>query len=233
GSSDPCATVLRLLASASADPRIGPMHGAAQMLKAAPRANDPRRRAVVTRLGAINCFGMGSRPMKASPKTTRISPAISDRRAGASTLPIPAAPAPRATKTTVNPSMNGRLPRSTRRATPGSPSRSASTAETADRYPGTSGSTHGVRIEISPKAKASGIWAAKLVSASSGAKSALEAGELLVEPALQFRLERALAARAGRLAPPAPAPGPEAEGGSAGGDPCDRQPPREQVEPFP
>jgi len=48
-------------------------------------------------------------------------------------LAIAAAPAPRMTNTTVNPAMNGMLAATTRRPEPRSPSRSTSTAETADR----------------------------------------------------------------------------------------------------
>ena len=46
--------------------------------------------------------------------------------------------------------LNGTLATTTRRATPRSPSRPASTPATADRYPGTSGRTQGKAIETSP-----------------------------------------------------------------------------------
>src|SRR5207253_7829545 len=65
-------------------------------------------------------------------------------------LPIAAAPAPSTTKTTVKPRMNGRLATTTRRVLARSPSRPVSTLERAERYPGTSGSTHGVITETKP-----------------------------------------------------------------------------------
>jgi hypothetical protein len=57
----------------------------------------------------------------------------------------------------VKPTTNGTLPVTTLRVVPGCPSRSASTAETADRYAGTSGSTHGARNETIPARNATGI----------------------------------------------------------------------------
>jgi len=73
--------------------------------------------------------------MKASPKTTTMKPATACTRVEFSetALPTRPAPAPSATKSTVNPATNGRLARKTRLVVPGSPSRPASTAETADR----------------------------------------------------------------------------------------------------
>ncbi len=73
--------------------------------------------------------------MNASPKTTRTNPETfsSRRRLGTSRPPTSAAPTPSRTKKAVNPSTNGMLDTTTRRAVPRSPSRSASTAETAER----------------------------------------------------------------------------------------------------
>ena len=71
--------------------------------------------------------------MKPSPTTIRMNPAISFCARFEKRLPIAAAPAPSRTKTIVNPRTNGMLARTTRAAVPGSPSRRASTAETADR----------------------------------------------------------------------------------------------------
>ncbi len=70
----------------------------------------------------------------------------------------------------------------TRRAFPRWPSWSASTAETADRYAGTSGSTHGARNETNPARNATGI-AVRLT------RLAVEARELLVNAALELRVE--------------------------------------------
>ncbi len=71
--------------------------------------------------------------MNASPTTTRTKPAISFCASPETTPPIAAAPAPSTTKTTVKPATNGRLEVTTRRATPRSPSRFASTLERAER----------------------------------------------------------------------------------------------------
>ena len=56
-----------------------------------------------------------------------------------------------------NPRTNGMLETTTRRAVPGRPSSSAFTADTADRYPGTSGRTQGARNERNPASSATGI----------------------------------------------------------------------------
>ena len=111
-----------------------PMHGAAQTANAPPSsAAEPRRRARWSRPGATARSGHGSSPMNASPITTSAKPAICVWVVLATTLAIAAAPAPSATKTTVKPAMNGMLAATTRRPAPRSPSRSTSTAETADR----------------------------------------------------------------------------------------------------
>ncbi len=116
------------------DARTVPMHGAAQTANAPPSSTlDPRRRAPVSSPGASILSVQGSTPMNVSPMTTSTKPASSAWLSAGSTLPIAAAPAPRSTKTTVNPAMKGRLANATRRAAPGCPSRSASIAETADR----------------------------------------------------------------------------------------------------
>ena len=102
---------------------------------------------------------MADRPMNASPNTTRTKPAIRSSRNWSPRIrpPTSAAPTPSSTKNAVKPTTNGTLPVTTRRAVPGCPSRSASTAETADRYAGTSGSTHGARNETIPARNATGI----------------------------------------------------------------------------
>ena len=73
--------------------------------------------------------------MNASPKTTSTKPETCSSRNWSRKSPPPrsAAPTPSATKTAVKPSTNGMLATTTRRAVPGWPSRSASTAETAER----------------------------------------------------------------------------------------------------
>src|SRR4029079_16096280 len=141
---DPRATVVVDPARTRIVPSTGPIHGAAQTAKAAPSsAPEPRRLAPPPRPGATRVWGNGSRPTNASPKTTTTKPATACTRVEFSetALPTSPAPAPSATKSTVNPATNGRLARKTRLVVPGSPSRPASTAETAEREPGTSGST--------------------------------------------------------------------------------------------
>src|SRR5204862_3792906 len=163
-STDPRCTVDVEPARTRIAPSTGPMHGAAQTAKAAPSsAPDPRLRASPTRPGATSRSGNGSSPMKASPKTTTMKPATACTRVEFSETESPTrpAPAPSATNSAVNPATNGRLPINTRRVVPGSPSRPASTAETAERYPGTSGRTHGATNERSPARNATGTCPAK------------------------------------------------------------------------
>src|SRR5262245_53631075 len=64
---------------------------------------------------------------------------------------------PSRTKKAVKPATNGTLPATTRRAVPGWPSLSASTADTVERYAGTSGRTQGARNETIPARNATGI----------------------------------------------------------------------------
>ena len=73
--------------------------------------------------------------MNASPKTIRMKPATCSSRnwLRVNESPIAAAPAPSKTKNVTSPATNGRLETTTRRAAPGSPSRSASTDDTAER----------------------------------------------------------------------------------------------------
>ena len=73
--------------------------------------------------------------MNTSPKTIRMKPAICSSRNWLRVIesPTAAAPAPSRTKTATSPATNGRLATTTRRAAPGSPSRSASTDDTAER----------------------------------------------------------------------------------------------------
>ena len=112
------------------------MHGAAQIANAPPSSTrEPRLRAPCTSPAPTSRSGHGSRPMKANPKTTRTKPATRWSRNWLLRNPAPMswAPMPSATKTAVKPSTNGMLASTTRRADPRSPSRSASTAETAER----------------------------------------------------------------------------------------------------
>ena len=78
-------------------------------------------------------FGPGQQPDEPDPITTSAKPAISVCVSLATTLAIAAAPAPRMTKTTVKPAMNGRLAATILLPTPRSPKRSTSIAETAER----------------------------------------------------------------------------------------------------
>ena len=73
--------------------------------------------------------------MKTKPKTIRMKPATCSSRNWLRTneSPTAAAPAPSSTKTLTRPATKGRLETTTRRDAPGSPSRSASTEDTADR----------------------------------------------------------------------------------------------------
>src|SRR5437667_9151169 len=133
---DPRATVVVDPARTRIVPSTGPIHGAAHTSKAAPSsAPEPRRLAPPTRPGATRRSGNGSRPTTASPKTTTTKPATACTHVEFSetALPTRPAPAPSATKSTVKPATNGRLARETRLVVPASPSRPASTAETADR----------------------------------------------------------------------------------------------------
>ena len=115
----------------------GPMHGAAHTAKAPPsRSLEPRLRAPCTSPAPTSLSGHGSSPMKASPNTTRTKPEIFSSRNWSRKSEPPTSEPPRrraATNTAVNPSTNGTLAATTRRAVPGWPSRSASTADTADR----------------------------------------------------------------------------------------------------
>ena len=114
----------------------GPMHGAAHTAKAPPsRSLEPRLRAPCTSPAPTSLSGHGSSPMKASPNTTRTKPEIFSSRnwSRKSEPPTSAAATPSATNTAVKPSTNGTLAATTRRAVPGWPRRSASTADTADR----------------------------------------------------------------------------------------------------
>jgi len=73
--------------------------------------------------------------MDARPNTTSTNPAIfSSKNWSRRRLPpTNAAPTPSATKSAMKPRTKGMLETTTRRAIPGSPSRSADTADTADR----------------------------------------------------------------------------------------------------
>ena len=114
----------------------GPIQGAAHTANAPPsKSLEPRLRAPCTRPAPTSRSGHGSSPMKASPNTTRTKPEIFSNRnwSRKSEPPTSAAATPRATNTALKPSTNGTLAATTRRAVPGWPRRSASTADTAER----------------------------------------------------------------------------------------------------
>ena len=123
------------------------------------------------------CSGHGSSPMNASPITTRTNPAIFTCVCLSTVPPIAAAPAPSRTNTVVKPRINGMLATTIRRLTPRSPRRSTSTAEIAERYPG-SGSTQGVITDTRPARNAIGSF------------SVIEPLERLVDPTLVLGPER-------------------------------------------
>src|SRR5439155_26487255 len=85
---------------------------------------------------------------------------------------------------------------------------------------GTSGSTHGNTIETTPARKTTGM------------SSSIEACELVVEAALELRIETDRLDAARRRPCPAPLPGADGEGAGCDEDPAERQHPSEQVEPF-
>ena len=163
--------------------------------------------------------------MNASPKTTSTKPATRSSRNWSPRIrpPTSAAPTPRSTKNAVKPTTNGTLPVSTRRAVPGWPSRSASTAETAERYAGTSGSTQGARNETMPATNATGIDVQLT-------RSAVEACELLVDEALELRVEVVVGACGRRPAPSAPRANEEADDDRSCDDRGERQEPGEKAE---
>src|SRR5947208_9067032 len=101
---------------------------------------------------------MGSSPVKCSPNTMMITPAIllSSARCCRVACPIELATAPSTMNTRLNPRMNITEFSITERITFESCCLSSSTPapEISDTYPGTSGSTHGDRNEINPARKA-------------------------------------------------------------------------------
>src|SRR5579862_560470 len=215
----PRAIVPLELASTRIDASTVPMHGAAHTAKAPPSSSDePPCRARCSMPGATARSGQGSSPAKARPITTSAKPAISVCVPFVTTLAIAAAAAPRTTKTVVKPAMNGTLAATTRRPVPRSPSLATSTAETADRYPGTSGSTHGVTTETRPARKATGSF------------SSIEAGELFVDAALLLGRQTGGGRRRAAGAVARPHPRAEAHQHRRDADPSQRQHPGEQVE---
>src|SRR5436305_1254858 len=101
---------------------------------------------------------MGSSPVKCSPNTMMITPAIllSSARCCRVACPIELATAPNTMNTRLNPRMNITEFSITERITFESCCLSSSTPapEISDTYPGTSGSTHGDRNEINPATNA-------------------------------------------------------------------------------
>src|SRR3954449_2603291 len=195
------------------------MQGAAQTAKAPPRsAFEPRRRACCRRPGAIVRSGHGRSPMNARPITISTKPAILTCVCLSTVPPIAAAPAPSSTNTVVKPRMNGMLAMTIRRLNPRSPSRSTSTAEIADRYPGSSGSTQGVITETRPARNAIGSF------------SVIEALERLVDAPLVLRPERGRRLRPGLRPRPRPRARLERESRGCRRRAAEREHPREQVE---
>src|SRR4051812_4599163 len=198
------------------------MHGAAHTANAPPSsAREPLPCARWSSPGATARSGQGRTRRNARPSTTRTKPAISTCDRLSTVLPTAAAAAPSSTNTAVKPITNGTLASSTRFETPWSPSRSTSTAETADRYPGTSGRTHGVTTERSPARNAIGSF------------STIEPVELVVDPPLHLRAElgRLRRRRAGRRARPVART--ESESDHAGRRTADREHPGEEIEAVP
>ncbi len=130
----PRTTVRESAARARIAASVIPTQGAAQTANAPPsNAREPLLRARPRTPGATIRSGHGISPANARPSTTSTNPATSVWRSLSSTPPTAAAAAPSTTKTTVNPSAKGTLATTMRRATPRSPRRSTSTAETAER----------------------------------------------------------------------------------------------------
>ena len=101
--------------------------------------------------------------MKARPITTMTIPATCLTTRGSSTRPpAPAISVPSTTKTVVKPATNGRLATRTRR-----PATPVSAPETAERYPGTSGRTHGVTNERGRPRRRAGSGRPRLAGRSS------------------------------------------------------------------
>ena len=168
-------------ASTRIDASTVPMHGAAHTANAPPSsAREPLPCARRRSPGATARSGHGRTPRNARPSTTRTKPAILTCDRLSTVLPTAAAAAPRRTNTAVKPITNGTLATTMRLETPRSPRRSTSTAETAERYPGTRGRTHGVTTERRPARNAIGSF------------SIIEPLELLVDAALDLRVEAAL-----------------------------------------
>ena len=131
----PFSTVPLSLASTSTAPSTLPMHGAAQTANAPPRsAPEPRRARAGEQPRRQHALRHGQQADEREPEHDEDE--AGDLRAGLrrerrSRSPRP--PAPSTTKTTVKPKMNGRLETTTRRTVPRSPSRPASTLESAAR----------------------------------------------------------------------------------------------------
>ena len=201
------------------------MHGAAHTANAPPRSRrEPRERAPRTQPGADEALGPGQEPHEREPEHDQdeardlLEQELVAEEAGAEQRRADAERhEDRGEAEDEGDARRDDAPRGTR-----SPSSSALTAETADRYPGTSGSTQGARNDRNPASRATGI-----------------------SPALTARTARALrraAARApgrggaGRrllvrlVMPPAPAPGDDADAERARDEEPERQQPGEQVE---
>ena len=114
----------------------GPMHGAAQTANAPPsRTREPRLRAPWSSPAPTSRSGQGSRPMNASPNTTRTNPATFSSRNWSPNRrpPTSAAPTPSSDEDRGEAEDERDAREDDARAVPGWPSRSASTAETAER----------------------------------------------------------------------------------------------------
>ena len=199
------------------------MHGAAHTAKAPPSRNDePRRRAPWTSPAPTSRSGHGSRPMNTSPKTIRTKPAICSSRNWFRGIerPTAAAPAPSRTKTAMRPATNGRLARTTRRAAPGSPSRSASTRR--DRRQIARHERQHARSEERDEAGGERDGDGRAGAHGRSARARRRAGARA--------RDRAAASARARPRAAAPAPGEQPDHDRAECEPDERQEPREQVE---
>ena len=125
-------TVL-VAASTRIDASTAPMHGAAHTAKPHRAAGSSTRRAPVSRPGREQPFGPGQQADEREPDDDEDEARELELAVGRENAADRGRRVPSATKTTVKPRTKGRLASATRRATPGCPRRSASTAETAER----------------------------------------------------------------------------------------------------
>src|SRR5205085_10203237 len=137
------------------------MHGVHPKAKAAPingGAHAPTSEGLTWSRRSTSRKRGDTNPARNTPIAITNAPATSSsaRWCSRNAWPRPLAAAPRATNTAVKPATKRSVERTIRRRFPGSPSWSSATLmpETSDKYPGTSGSTHGERNESMPPPKA-------------------------------------------------------------------------------